>query len=82
MDIGRYTITAQNAYGELVFAKLFTHESLQRVDDLVEKAVIPGDTPLRGADSIDLTVENKSDMILDISINWENFGDVRSQMVL
>ena len=75
VNIDRYTITALNTEGEVVFAKRFTHETLIRLDDWDRKAVIPSHIPRRGATSIDLIIENNSDMALTILVEGKLVGD-------
>ncbi len=74
-DRGRYTITALNNEGEIVFAKRFTHETLIHLNNWDRKAVIPWYIPRRGATSIDLVIENKSDMVLTILVEGNLVGD-------
>lgn len=81
-DMGRYIIVALNAKGEIVFAKRFTHDTLIRVESprnwmFAGKAIIPSDIPHEGVSSIDLLVENKSDMVLSIEVEEKLLGDIK-----
>lgn len=75
VDKGRYTITALNIEGEVVFAKRFTHVTLIHLDTWDRKAVIPSHIPRRGAIFVELVIENKSDMILAILVEGKLVGD-------
>jgi hypothetical protein len=72
---GRYLITALNAEGEVVFAKRLLLSNTN-IEERVIKAVIPSDTPRRGASSIDLIIENKSDMFLSILVEQKPVGNI------
>jgi hypothetical protein len=75
-DEDSYLLFALNTQGELVFAQDFTFETLQEVENDVWKAVIPPDIPHRGTTVINLIVGNDTDMVLTVTVDNEELGDI------
>lgn len=70
-------IAAKNPWGELVFLRNFGSNDLQRMNDGIEKAIIPDETPARGISVIPVTVKNPHDIGFTVSVNKYELGEIK-----